>query len=80
MDKATFSWKYTVESVKRVKAPNSLRPKFRVLSPLLGDHNRGQIIHMARREKTFKNPSYRVYKRILERYMRVKMGYETSIP
>jgi hypothetical protein len=35
---------------------------------------------MAQREKTFKKPSYRVNKRILERYMRVKMGYETSIP
>jgi len=33
---------------------------------------------MAQREITFKKPSYRVYKRILKRYMRVKMGYETS--
>jgi hypothetical protein len=29
---------------------------------------------MAQREKTFKKPSYKVNKRILERYMRVKMG------
>jgi hypothetical protein len=33
MHKANFSWEYTVESVKRVKAPNPLRPKFRVLRP-----------------------------------------------
>jgi len=74
MDKATFSWKYTVESVKRVKAPNLLRPKFRLLSPLLGNHNQGLIIPMAQREKTFKKPSYRVNKRILERYIRSKCG------
>jgi hypothetical protein len=31
---------------------------------------------MARREKTFKKPSYRVFKRKKERDMRMKMGYE----
>jgi hypothetical protein len=33
MHKANFSWEYTVESVKRVRAPNPLRRKFRVLRP-----------------------------------------------
>jgi hypothetical protein len=30
--------------------------KFRLLSPLLGNHNQGQINHMVRREKMFKKP------------------------
>jgi hypothetical protein len=33
MDKATFSREYTVESVKRVKASNPQRRKFRLLRP-----------------------------------------------
>jgi hypothetical protein len=33
MHKANFSWEYTIESVIRVKAPNPLRPKFRLLRP-----------------------------------------------
>jgi hypothetical protein len=61
--------------------PYCIEPlKFRLLSPLLGDHDRGQIILMAQREKSLKKPSYRVYKRKKEGDMRVIMGYETSIP
>jgi hypothetical protein len=33
MHKENFSWEYTVESVNRIKALNSLRRKFRVLRP-----------------------------------------------
>jgi len=33
MHTANFSWEYAVESVKRVKAPNPQRRKFRVLRP-----------------------------------------------
>jgi hypothetical protein len=39
MDKATFSWEYTVESVKRVKAPNPQRRKFRLLRPFTPKDN-----------------------------------------
>jgi hypothetical protein len=35
---------------------------------------------MAQREKTFKKPSYRVNKRILERYMRSKRDLLRLVP
>jgi len=62
-----------VDPIQMIKAPNPLRRKFYLLSPLIGNHNPGLIILMAQREKTFIKPSYRVNKRILKRYMRVKM-------